>query len=61
MKGMQKIKRGTGFRGVLNYALDNNRGEIIGGNMAGTTPRELAQEFGQSRSRREDIEKTRMA
>ena len=54
---MQKIKRGTGFRGVLNYALDNDRGEIIGGNMSGATPRELAQEFGQSRSLREDIEK----
>jgi hypothetical protein len=57
MKGMQKIKRGTGFRGVLEYTLENNRGEIIGGNMSGITPRELAQEFGQSRSIREDIEK----
>lgn len=57
MKGMQKIKRGTGFRGVLNYALDNERGEIIGGNMSGITARELAHEFGQSRALREDIEK----
>lgn len=57
MKGMQKIKRGTGFRGVLEYALDNDKGEVIGGNMTGITPRELAKEFGQSRSIREDIEK----
>ena len=57
MKGMQKIKRGTGFRGVLEYALDNDKGEVIGGNMSGITPRELSQEFGQSRSIREDIEK----
>lgn len=57
MKGMQKIKRGTGFRGVLNYALEDNRGEIIGGNMTGITPKELSQEFGQSRRIREDIEK----
>jgi hypothetical protein len=57
MKGMQKIKRGTGFRGVLEYALENDRGEIVGGNMTGITPRELAREFGQSRALREDIEK----
>src|SRR5574343_2103146 len=57
MKGMQKIKRGSGFRGVIEYALENNRGEIIGGNMTGLTPRELAHEFKQSRSIREDIEK----
>ena len=54
---MQKIKRGTGFRGVLNYSLENDRGEIIGGNMDGITARELAHEFGASRALREDIEK----
>ena len=54
---MQKIKRGSGFRGVIEYALEINRGEIIGGNMTGLTPRELAHEFKQSRSIREDIEK----
>lgn len=52
---MQKIKRGTGFRGVLNYALAG--GPVIGGNMAGMTPRELANEFGQARKIREDIKK----
>jgi hypothetical protein len=57
MKGMQKIKRGTGFRGVLNYALDKDKGEIIGGNMSGETPKELAAEFGYSRRMRQEIEK----
>jgi hypothetical protein len=57
MKGMQKIKRGTGFRGACEYALEEGRGQIIGGNMTGVTPRELAAEFGQSRKIREDIEK----
>ncbi len=54
---MQKIKRGTGFRGVCEYALEDGRGQIIGGNMTGITPQELAKEFGQSRKIREDIEK----
>jgi hypothetical protein len=57
MKGMQKIKRGTGFRGVCEYVLEDGRGTIIGGNMVGVTPVELAAEFGQSRKVREDIEK----
>jgi len=57
MKGMQKIKRGTGFRGVLEYALENGKGEVIGGNMAGETPRELSTEFGYSRRMREEVEK----
>ena len=57
MKGMQKIKRGTGFRGVLDYALDKDKGELIGGNMSGETPKELAAEFGYSRRVRPDIEK----
>lgn len=57
MKGMQKIKVGTGFRGVLNYALDKDKGEIIGGNMSGETPKELAAEFGYSRRMRQEIKK----
>lgn len=57
MMGMQKIKRGTGFRGVLEYAMEAGRGRIIGGNMVGSNPRELAAEFSQSRKIREDIEK----
>lgn len=61
MKGMQKIKRGTGFRGAVSYAIDREPGQepgqIIGGNMSGTTPRELAGEFGASRQLRPEIEK----
>ena len=57
MKGMQRISRGSGFRGALEYAFydkknpgpeDKKRGYdgvLIGGNMAGTNPRELAAEF----------------
>ncbi len=57
MKGMQKIKRGTGFRGVLDYAIGDGDGQIIGGNMSGVTCRQLAKEFGASRDLRQDIEK----
>lgn len=57
MKGMQKIKRGNSFRGVLDYAFENDRGQIIGGNMVGIHPRELAKEFGQSRALREEVGK----
>ena len=45
-----KVERGSGFRGVLDYAIDNEKtATIVGGNMTGTTPRELASEFGISR------------
>lgn len=57
MKGMQKIRRGTGFLGVLNYALEGGRGRIIGGNMSGTSPKALAREFGAARRMRSDIER----
>lgn len=61
MKGMNKIKRGTGFRGLLDYLLANEDGpapgRLIGGSMAGTTPRELAKEFAVSRRLRPDIKK----
>jgi hypothetical protein len=57
MKGMQKIKRGKGFRGVLEYCSDHDGGSVIGGNMSGTTPRELSSEFKISRQMRPDIDK----
>lgn len=61
MKGMQKIKRGTGFKGVLGYALENKKGDspgrIVGGNMLGTTIESLNREFAKSRRLRKDIEK----
>lgn len=61
MKGMQKISRGTGFRGALDYAFDRepgkDPGQLIGGNMSGTTADEIAAEFGVARRLRPDIEK----
>lgn len=44
-----KQKKGKGFRGVLQYALEKEGATLIGGNMLGTTPRDLAHEFGISR------------
>lgn len=61
MKGMQKIKRGSGFRGVVSYALDNGNGDlpgqIIGGNMSGTSVKALSKEFGAIRKVRPDVKK----
>lgn len=61
MKGMQKIKRGSGFRGAVSYALDNDNGqelgEVIGGNMSGSTLKELSSEFGVARKLRPDVKK----
>ena len=61
MKGMQKIKRGSGFAGVISYALDNDNGQelgqVIGGNMSGTTVKELGSEFGAARRVRPDVKK----
>jgi hypothetical protein len=57
MKGQQKISRGVGFRGALNYDIDHDQPQIVGGNMAGANARELASEFGQSRRIRSDIQK----
>lgn len=57
MKGMQKIKRGNGFRGVLSYVLNRDgieSGALIGGNMSGKNARELAREFGLVRALRPD-------
>lgn len=53
-----KVNRGKGFRGLLNYALaDSKIPQIVGGNMTGKTPRELAAEFGICRDLRPDIGK----
>jgi len=57
MKGMQKIKRGTGFRGLINYSLDHDHGHVIGGNMSATTARGLSAEFKAGRQQRPDIGK----
>ena len=57
MKGMHKIRRGSGFRGCLNYCMEGGRGVVIGGNMTGTTPRELSSEFSAARQLRPDVQK----
>lgn len=52
-----KVKRGSGFRGVLNYALSKDAGFIVGGNMSSTTARQLSAEFAASRRLRPDVER----
>lgn len=52
-----KLSKGTGFRGATEYLLRQERGAIVGGNMAGRTPRELAHEFGQLRKLRPTLGK----
>jgi len=55
VKGMQKIQRGSGFRGCAEYLLDHDGGRVVGGNMGGITARALASEFGVARRQRPDI------
>ncbi|WP_436395144.1 relaxase/mobilization nuclease domain-containing protein [Acidithiobacillus ferriphilus] len=63
MKGMNRVKRGRGFRGVLDYIFGRDKehktspGMLVGGNMSGYNPQSLAQEFGVTRRLRPDIEK----
>lgn len=52
-----KIVKGKGFRGVLNYLFRDGRATIIGSNLSGRTPRELATEFGQFRKLRPGLAK----
>lgn len=47
-----------GFRGCLDYVMDKDKGaELVAGNMAGETARELAAEFGQARKIKSSIRK----
>ncbi len=62
MKGMQKIKRGKSFAGVVLYALKpgtphKTDPEVIGGNMLGASAAELITEFSASASLRSDVVK----
>lgn len=41
-----KISKGRGFRGVLEYALQKEKGKLIWTNMASREPRGFAKEFG---------------
>lgn len=52
-----KIVKGRGFRGALNYLFRGDRATVIGGNLSGRTPRELAAEFGQFRKLRPGLTK----
>ena len=47
-----KGKKGRGFRGVLDYNLQEGKGYVLHSNMAGDTPRALAREFGAVRALR---------
>jgi hypothetical protein len=56
MKG--KVIRGQGFRGVLNYVLDDEKeARILGGNMTGQDAKALAREFSRVRQLRPGCEK----
>ncbi|WP_082203988.1 relaxase/mobilization nuclease domain-containing protein [Pantoea vagans] len=62
MKGMQKIKRGKSFAGVVQYALmpgahHKNDPVVIGGNMFGDAALELISEFDGTKKLRPDVQK----
>ena len=62
MKGMQKIKRGKNFSGVVKYALKpgvHHKSDpvVIGGNMLSDTAIELIAEFDDSKHLRPDVQK----
>lgn len=52
------VVRGNGFRGVLDYTGDPEKSVgIVGGNMSGSTPRELSAEFSAVRQQRPDAKR----
>lgn len=62
MKGMQKIKRGKNFAGVVFYALrpashHKTSPSVIGGNMDGSNAGELIAEFNATKALRPDLAK----
>ncbi|MTE29345.1 relaxase/mobilization nuclease domain-containing protein [Escherichia coli] len=62
MKGMQKIKRGKSFAGVVQYALkpgSHHKSDpiVIGGNMLGDSALELIAEFDSTKHLRQDVAK----
>lgn len=54
---ISKIIKGRGTEGVVAYAMDGDPRAIIGGNLAGRTPRQLSREFGQFRKLRPSLER----
>ncbi|HHA1993062.1 TPA: relaxase/mobilization nuclease domain-containing protein, partial [Enterobacter hormaechei subsp. xiangfangensis] len=62
MKGMQKIKRGKNFSGVVQYALkpgSHHKSDpiVIGGNMLGDSAFELIAEFDDTKQLRPNVQK----
>ncbi|EBZ5774701.1 relaxase, partial [Salmonella enterica subsp. enterica serovar Redlands] len=62
MKGMQKIKRGKSFAGVVQYALKpgshhKSNPIVIGGNMLGDSASKLITEFDGTKQHRPDVQK----
>lgn len=51
------LTKGRGFRGAIEYVLNPEKGILIGGNMDGKTPKELAKEFAESRSLNPDLQR----
>ncbi|MBE9209783.1 relaxase/mobilization nuclease domain-containing protein [Nostoc sp. LEGE 06077] len=52
-----KQTKGRGFRKLLNYLHNSENAKLIGGNMSGRNPRELAKEFRVSRQLNPDAER----
>ncbi|WP_394755238.1 relaxase/mobilization nuclease domain-containing protein [Rhodoferax sp.] len=52
---ISKIIKGTGMQGLVSYAMNGDHRAIIGGNLAGRTPRHLSKEFGQFRKLRPSL------
>jgi hypothetical protein len=52
-----KAVKGGGFRGALEYDLSKEQAHVLDTNMEGTTPRELAKEFGEIRKLRPNLGK----
>ncbi|WP_054694671.1 relaxase/mobilization nuclease domain-containing protein [Geotalea toluenoxydans] len=52
-----KQVKGKGFRGVLNYVLNPDKGMLIGGNMDGLSARELTKEFVETRRLNPDLKR----
>jgi len=52
-----KLTKGRGFRGALQYDLNEEKGRILVTNMAGRNPKELAAEFGTIRQLRPTLGK----
>ncbi|EPA1785151.1 relaxase, partial [Escherichia coli] len=62
MKGMQKIKRGKSFTGVVRYVLQpgaHHKSDpvVIGGNMLSGSALELISEFNGTKQLRPDVQK----